>query len=137
MQDANGDGRDDAIVARARDLWVITPASDQGAGRVHRLSIAGAGCEQLFEHVFLQADSDPEIELALSCLRGTDLEPALDDHLTVCDVDLERGTLIPVSSLPVSYSSGFVVGDFNGDGVDDIAAGTFFVPTVFWGVPRP
>ena len=145
--EGNADGKLDIAFSRGDELWLLTAKSDSNASKLHRFSAASLGCQGVpLAFAFLQADLDPELELALSCpflstgvadgdAGGAPQQPDAG-NLKICDVDLTRNELSLSHVVPVQSTGDFVVGDFNGDGVDDIA-GSFQVPTVLWGKPRP
>lgn len=104
-----------------------------------------------FEYAFVQADADAEPELVVNCYsfigadpfaetasRGDD-EPEYPSgpELFVYDVDLARDALTRIGSERIAgpHSGHFVTGDFNGDGIQDIAGGSPSI-TVLFGMPR-
>jgi hypothetical protein len=109
VRDANGDGAPDLVSLDS--ALVVTGASD-GAGRVHEFALpaAAAVC------AWIQLDGDPERELLCSAEAG---ETAA--ALSAYDANFETDELSPRAAPEVETSERFVVGDFDGNGVDDLA----------------
>lgn len=149
VQDANGDGKPDLAVTRDDQLWLLIAGSPSQPQKWHHFSAKAVGCsESTLNYAFIQADEDPELELALGCpysFLATDAEPVSDaptpdstfpdTNLKICDVDLASDTLSVAYVVPAQNTGEFVVGDFNGDGVQDIA-GQFGTQSLLLGEPR-
>lgn len=152
VQDANADGELDLTVTRDDQLWLLLGKSAPQASQWHHFSAKSLGCgEGELYYGFIQADQDPQLELALGCSYtlfaregapvgepggDTSADNAFQDsNLKICDVDLSSDTLTLAYTVPVQVSGDFVVGDFNGDGVQDIA-GQFGAPSLLRGEPR-
>lgn len=108
LDDANGDGTPDLVGVGS--ALVVTGGHDGAPGRVHQLELPSAarGC------VWIQLDSDAERELACSAEDGA--EPA------VFDADFEHDVLTPRDVPELALVGELLVGDFDGNGVDDLVA---------------
>ncbi len=73
----------------------------------------------------VNADSDPEVEIAI-------LGP---DGAWLADFDIDAGAFVNVQKLGVRGGLSLAVGDFNGDGIKDLAVTAADAPTVFLGIP--
>lgn len=146
VQDVDGDGKLDLALVGPDELSLLTAGSVTGSSRWHHFSKAQVGCGNAYlNYAFIQADLDPELELALACpypaiLADADTSPpddfgSGDGSLKICDVDLKNDSLSVASVVSVENSDQFVAGDFNGDGVQDLA-GAFTTQLLLLGVPR-
>jgi hypothetical protein len=101
-----------------------------------------------FEYAFVQADADAEPELVVNCYSFIGDDPFAETasrgdeypsgpELFVYDVDLARDSLTRIGGERIEgpNSGHFVTGDFNGDGIEDIAGGSPSI-TVLFGMPR-
>jgi len=85
------------------------------------------------DRAFIQADDDGERELAVICgaseevgIEGDVASPSKlnDASLLLFDVDWQRDALsLKGSPQPTDQALSLVVGDFNGDGVEDFVTG--------------
>lgn len=108
LDDANGDGAPDLVGVGG--ALVVTGGHDGQPGRVHQLQLPSSarGC------VWIQLDGDAARELACSSDDGG--EP------TVYDADFERDVLTPRDMPQLALEGQLLVGDFDGNGVDDLIA---------------
>jgi hypothetical protein len=111
LDDANGDGSPDLVGIGS--ALVVTGGRDGSAGRVHdfELPSSARGC------VWIQLDDDAQRELACAGDGGdTPSAPA------VYDADFEHDTLTRRDMPELSLEGQLLVGDFDGNGIDDLAA---------------
>jgi hypothetical protein len=126
------------------ELDVFGPAVDDPEFEAPELELLDAP----FDYVFVQADADAEPELLVNCysfIGGdalTDPSARPDDpgspsqpEIFVYDVDLSNDRLTRIDRKPGPSSGHFVTGDFNGDGIQDIAGGDPSLMILF-GMPR-
>ena len=149
VQDADANGKLDVAVTRGDELWLLTAASGSTPSKWHHFSTADVGCANAYiNYAFIQADQDPELELAIGCPYSGVVaddpgqggaspgEPGpTDSSLRICNLDLTRDKLSVAHITSFENTDRFVVGDFNGDGVQDIA-GSFVTQKLLLGVPR-
>lgn len=134
--DANGDGRSDVVTADpGAGNVVVVLAGTPSSTRVHRLSVARLNCAGgPIGAAFLQADADASPELAVNCVEAAD-QVGASVRLTVADVDWSKDEVTQLSAAESTVSYGLATGDFNGDGVDDLAVNGE-QGVVFFGAPR-
>jgi hypothetical protein len=111
IDDANGDGTPDLVAVGS--ALVVTGGSAGHSGRLHAFELprSARGC------VWIQLDADAERELACAGRGGDEpTEPA------VYDADFEHDQLTPRSRPDFELAGQLLVGDFDGNGVDDLAA---------------
>lgn len=148
VKDIDGDGRPELITKDAEAVYVLSAPS--GAAKWHRLAtppVRLGSCYPTFAHAFVQVDRDAPLELVLGCVYlpdGFDGSEELDPDdlaggLLVYNVDWDEDTLSAVDEVqgqagPIADS--IEVGDFNGDGVDDLITGEGDV-SLYLGEPNP
>jgi hypothetical protein len=132
-QDADGDGLPDLLVVDHDHGLSLFLARRNRSPEQHVFAAAAFGCDQLGPDLaFVQADADPARELIFNCYpRGVQLDnsllPAADElarlgvETRILDVDLGKDTLSRAAVVGRTLTSRFVTGDFNGDGVEDVA----------------
>ncbi|HVY29519.1 MAG TPA: hypothetical protein VHB79_23330 [Polyangiaceae bacterium] len=137
--DINGDGRPDLSTLSRDDgggakVKVLLGAAPDGTpGAFHTFEVEASLCATVLDRVFIQADDDEQRELAVICGASqevgvgaaTDSAPKLEDgSLLIFDIDWQSDTLSP-KGFPqaTNLALSLVVGDFNGDGVQDFATG--------------
>jgi hypothetical protein len=103
-RDVNGDGAVDLVGQRS--ALVVTAGTDSHPGRVHQLELP----ELVDACTWVQLDRDHERELLCSA----------DEQLSAYDVDFEADTLTPRLAPDLAPSKRSLVGDFDGNGVDDL-----------------
>jgi hypothetical protein len=127
-QDADGDGKLDLTIMTGAGLRVLLAGSQDSEGV--RIDFDDIRC--LYwncQYAFVQADTDPEPELVIGGYgRGGGIfapvsELELQPDLVVYDVNISDGTLSELGSQTGRETSHLVIGDFNGDGVQDLAGG--------------
>lgn len=145
-QDVNDDGRADVVVFDAANntVWVLA-AGASGFGEVHQLALAPETCKNFLNAAtFVHLDQDGERELVINCnvADGIDqfsqydlLSRPLYGALTAFDVDWATDRASFSSPVDISTSLNLTTGDFNGDGVEDIAGDGYDAKLLF-GVPR-
>jgi hypothetical protein len=146
-QDADGDGLPDLLVIdRDHGLSVFLARRNQSPEQ-HVFAAAAFGCDQLGPDLaFIQADSDPARELVFNCYPNgvqadVGLLPSAEElaqlgvETWILDVDLGKNTVSRASVVGTTLTSRFVTGDFNGDGVEDVA-GSAPDLVVLFGNPR-
>jgi hypothetical protein len=146
-QDADGDGLLDLLVIdHDHGLTLFLARRNQPPER-HVFAADAFGCDQLGPDLaFVQADSDPARELIFNCYpRSVHLDnsilPSADElarlgvQTMILDVDLGKDTLSRAAVVGTTLTSRFVTGDFNGDGVEDVA-GSAPDLVVLFGDPR-
>jgi hypothetical protein len=106
VRDVNGDGAPDLVGKRSG--WVVTAGSGASAGRVHQLELP----ESVDACTWLQLDQDRERELLCSAAGS----------LLAYDADFTADTLSPITAPELTASERFLVGDFDGNGVDDLVS---------------
>jgi hypothetical protein len=113
LRDANGDGAPDIVGVGS--ALVVTGGGVQGAGRVHDFELprAARGC------AWLQLDADPERELA--CAGATD-GAASSSKPAFYDADFTTDELTPRVAPLAKLEGQLLVGDFDGNGIEDLAA---------------
>jgi hypothetical protein len=123
--DANGDGVAD-LVAQSSAL-VVTGGSEAEAGRVHELALPepAAAC------VWIQLDADLERELVCSAAADE-----IAGELLAYDADFSHDQLARRAALEVPSSERLVVGDFDGNGIEDLATLGEEL-TIAFGIPAP
>jgi hypothetical protein len=152
-EDANGDTRPD-LATKTQDgrgsagVRVLLGASPDGtAGASHDFQVDSVLCPFIAGQAFIQADDDAERELMVLCSDNEDvvgissfdsaggLAPS-EGTLLLFDVDWTSDAL-SLRGFPESASStsSLAVGDFNGDGVEDVATGGE-QPQLWLGEPR-
>jgi hypothetical protein len=150
VQDANSDGTPDLTIVVEDGLRILLAkkGSPPGSEVVVIEDLVGrlrrAGCDAWSrQYTFMQADADPEQELVVTCLGPLSPffeEPGVDFDLEletkVFDFDLAEKRLTLLSSSPGvdGFGTDVVTGDFDGDGVQDMAIGSPL--TVMFGMPR-
>lgn len=104
------------------------PDGTGGAGFGQASDGAGAvGVTAVFRFGAAQLDADPELEIVASTI----------ERVLVLDLDVATRTYHPTDTpvdAPVSALA-FASGDFDGDGVVDVAVGDAERTTILWGVP--
>lgn len=138
--DVNGDGALDLVAAHGTSELQVTLASKSSPPLRRNLSLPGVDLTYGGSTAFLNTDADAALELAVA--QPSVVSPLADGQalpvggrLDFYDVDWESGALTSESSIKGVETSNLVVGDFNGDGVDDLA-GSFEELTLVFGVPR-
>ena len=149
VKDLDGDGNDDVVLLANTD-----PRTDQidgllsgelvifwndGAMTPDNMARLTSETYAVVDFTLLQADADPELEIVVS----TEERASLFLSLRVIDIDTNARTITPLDEapeLPVQddvpvFPESLVSGDFDGDGVGDIATGDFIGYTVLRGVP--
>jgi hypothetical protein len=101
-RDVNGDGAPD-LVGKRSALVVLAGSASHA---VHQLELP----EAVDACTWLQLDRDRERELLCSA----------DGSLSAYDADFENDTLTPIAAPALAPSERFLVGDFDGNGVDDL-----------------
>lgn len=119
-RDVNGDGAPDLVGKRS--ALVVTAGSTARAGRVHQLELP----ETVDACTWLQLDLDRERELLCSA----------EGSLSAYDADFEADTLTPITAPELGPSERFLVGDFDGNGVDDLLSLGNQLSVAF-GIPAP
>lgn len=138
-EDANGDGRADLTTLAQSNkgstrVRVLLGASPDGTpGDFHTFDVDLSLCGFIMDRAFIQADDDGERELAVICgaseevgIEGDVASPSKlnDASLLLFDVDWQRDALsLKGSPQPTDQALSLVVGDFNGDGVEDFVTG--------------
>jgi hypothetical protein len=145
-QDADGDGKLDLTILTDEGLRVLRARAGRDAPS-YLIKVGQLDCEfWTSQYAFVQADADPEPELVTNCFGDLSAfanppEAGLSDfsdikpELRTYDVDLAEGRLSRLSTGLGANTSDFVTGDFNGDGVQDLAGGQPDL-TVMFGIPR-
>lgn len=147
VKDVDGDGQSELITKDSEAVYVLSAPS--GAAQWHRFAtppVPVGTCYPGFSHAFVQVDQDAPLELVLGCFffpdgfgdgaEEIDVD-SLDGGLIFYDVAWGEDTLTAIDRLqqagPIATS--IEVGDFNGDGVDDLITGAGDV-SLYLGEPR-
>lgn len=135
--DIDSDGHLDLSVQSGARIVVWIAGESSRAP--HSFDFADHACASLFSHAWLNADSDPALELAVVCAPTDDpgasgKPPRTELRLFDAEFRTDSDRLTPKTSQPGPSSHALAVGDFNGDGVQDLAAGKGDV-SVYWGTP--
>jgi hypothetical protein len=118
--DVNSDGHPDLSLRGDKTIWVLMANTQQQSPVLHTLNVPDGHCFSMVAHAWLQTDSDPTRELVLLCEK--DFSDTTSKVLSIFKADLVADTLSFVRSQPGPASAALAVGDFNGDGVEDLAA---------------
>jgi hypothetical protein len=126
--DVDGDGHRDLSLSDSSSVTVLF-AGEAETPRSRRIPIPDALCDgkPASAYAWIQADTDAALELVLNCQFD-----AGDASLLLLDVELDNARLTVLKQQQASSTSTLVVGDFNGDGVQDLATSA----TVLFGEAR-
>ena len=123
VADIDADGYPDLSLPSGTFVTVLL-ATDGDVPRSYTVDFPSELCSVPRASAWIQADTDPALELVVNCLSdGVDDIADSRPVLRVLDVDLASGGIVPIGERQAGLdSSELAVGDFNGDGVQDLAA---------------
>lgn len=148
--DTDRDGSPDVFAIEGNsDTLVVLQATNQGP-KERRLAFGGCP-GKMIAAAFIQADADPELEVMINC---GEVEEAVDEKIAflphfsfltvkstsglyLSDVDWEHERLNVLRQFDGLFSLHLETGDFDGNGLQDLAADGSEAAIMFGKVPSP